>query len=186
MTTGELIRKARKEAGLTQAQLAKKLDIPYQSIGQWERNVRNPKYDTLKKIANALDTEWTKLVPENTTIGVDEENTVMVSSSGGESVQEKAQEISEEKTHGHELKVGNTYFHGSVVISQLDEKPGKLKIVFKIDDERLEASDVTNLLDLFSGIAEMETVKVEGMQQLLDAVDVIRKRRETTTKDDKK
>ena len=89
--------------------------------------------------SNALDTEWTKLVPENTTIGVDEENTVMVSSSGGESVQEKAQEISEEKTHGHELKVGNTYFHGSVVISQLDEKPGKLKIVFKIDDERLEA-----------------------------------------------
>ena len=103
MTTGELIRKARKEAGLTQAQLAKKLVIPYQSIGQWERNVRNPKYDTLKKIANALDTEWTKLVPENTTIGVDEENTVMVSSSGGESVQEKAQEISEEKRHGHEL-----------------------------------------------------------------------------------
>lgn len=72
------------------------------------------------------------------------------------------------------------------ILSQLDEKPGKLKIVFKIDDERLEASDVTNLLDLFSGIAEMENVKVEGMQQLLDAVDVIRKRRETTTKDDKK
>lgn len=57
MTTGERIKSARKRAGLTQSELAEKLNIPYQSIGQWERNVRNPKAETLIKIANALGCE---------------------------------------------------------------------------------------------------------------------------------
>ncbi len=54
MTAGERIKKVRKDAGLTQAQLAEKLNIPYQSIGQWERNIRKPKTATLAKIATAL------------------------------------------------------------------------------------------------------------------------------------
>lgn len=54
MTTGQRIKAARKAAGLTQAELANKLDIPYQSIGQWERDLRNPKRETLRRIAAAL------------------------------------------------------------------------------------------------------------------------------------
>lgn len=54
MTTGENIREARKKAGLTQVQLAKKLGVPYQSIGQWETGKRNPKYETLERIASAI------------------------------------------------------------------------------------------------------------------------------------
>ena len=55
MTTGQYIKSARQKAGMTQAQLAEKLGIPYQSIGQWERDIRNPKLDTLKRIAHALN-----------------------------------------------------------------------------------------------------------------------------------
>lgn len=54
MTTGERIKAMRKRAGLTQAELAEKLEIPYQSIGQWERGIRIPKQETLIKIAKAL------------------------------------------------------------------------------------------------------------------------------------
>ena len=54
MTTGEKIKAAREKAGFTQAELASKLVIPYQSIGQWERGLRNPKWETLEKIAEAL------------------------------------------------------------------------------------------------------------------------------------
>ena len=64
MTTGQRIRAARKAAGLTQAELAKILNIPFQGISQWERDVRNPKYKTLQNLANALGVEWTDLVPE--------------------------------------------------------------------------------------------------------------------------
>lgn len=56
MTTGSAIRIARNKAGLTQKELADKLGIPYQSIGQWENDKRNPKFETLEKIAAALNT----------------------------------------------------------------------------------------------------------------------------------
>lgn len=54
MTTGQRIKAARKKANMTQAELAQKLEIPFQSISQWERDIRNPKRETLEKIADAL------------------------------------------------------------------------------------------------------------------------------------
>ena len=62
MTTGQQIKAARQKAGMTQAQLAEKLGIPYQSIGQWERDARNPKLDTLKRIADALNITVQELI----------------------------------------------------------------------------------------------------------------------------
>lgn len=64
VTTGQRIKAARKKAGMTQAELAQKLEIPFQSISQWERDIRNPKYETIKRIATALQVNWTDLVPE--------------------------------------------------------------------------------------------------------------------------
>lgn len=54
MTTGQRIKAARKKAKMTQAELADKLEIPFQSISQWERDIRKPKRETIEKIANAL------------------------------------------------------------------------------------------------------------------------------------
>lgn len=55
MGIGDRIRKSRKESGLTQAQLAKMLNVSAQSIGQWERGERTPKFETLVKIAEILE-----------------------------------------------------------------------------------------------------------------------------------
>lgn len=54
MTTGQRIQQARKKAGLSQKQLGEKLGLSASMIGQWENDLRNPKYDTLKRIAVAL------------------------------------------------------------------------------------------------------------------------------------
>lgn len=54
MTTGERIRAARKQAGLTQRELADRLHIAYTGIGQWESDKRKPKRSTLERIAAAL------------------------------------------------------------------------------------------------------------------------------------
>lgn len=62
MTTGERIRAARKKAGLTQVELAARLGVPYQSVGQWERDVRRPKLQTLQRIALALGTYVSEIV----------------------------------------------------------------------------------------------------------------------------
>lgn len=63
MTTGARIKAARKAAGMTQAELAAKLGISFQSIGQWENDLRNPKIGTLNKIAKALGVPVTELDP---------------------------------------------------------------------------------------------------------------------------
>ena len=54
MTTGQRIKAARKNAKMTQKELGQKLGISFQSIAQWENNLRNPKIETLQRIADAL------------------------------------------------------------------------------------------------------------------------------------
>lgn len=59
MTIGEKIRNARKAAGLTQKELAQRLGLSFQSIAQWENDLRKPKIETIQKIADALGiTVW--------------------------------------------------------------------------------------------------------------------------------
>lgn len=52
MKIGNLIRKARKNAGLKQKELAEKMGITYQNVSQWEGNKRNPKIESLRRIAD--------------------------------------------------------------------------------------------------------------------------------------
>ena len=56
MTQGDLIREARKKAGLTQKELGKKIGVSGAMIGQYETGVRNAKHATLKRLAEVLDT----------------------------------------------------------------------------------------------------------------------------------
>ena len=58
MTTGQRIKEARKKAGLTQKGLGQKLGITYQTVAQWENDLRNPKAETLNKIAEALSCDF--------------------------------------------------------------------------------------------------------------------------------
>lgn len=56
MTTGELIKAARKDAGLTQAQLSEKSGVAAISIHQYEAGKRQPRLEQLLLIAKALKT----------------------------------------------------------------------------------------------------------------------------------
>ena len=53
-TVGERIKAARLEKGLTQKELGSLLGLSVPAISQWETNLRNPKIETLQKIADAL------------------------------------------------------------------------------------------------------------------------------------
>lgn len=53
-TIGERIRERRKKLGMTQKQLADKLGVKYQTVQAWELNSRNPKLETVEKLASAL------------------------------------------------------------------------------------------------------------------------------------
>ena len=54
MTTGQRIKAARMKAGLTQKELGAKLGVSESFIAQYETDKRNPKIETLEKIACAL------------------------------------------------------------------------------------------------------------------------------------
>lgn len=55
------IRFARKELGLTQKQLAERLNITPTIISEWETGARNPKISSLQKIADILGLSITEL-----------------------------------------------------------------------------------------------------------------------------
>lgn len=58
LTVGELIRKARKDAGLLQADLAVRLGVSEETISRWERNVSEPSVREAKRIALATGADW--------------------------------------------------------------------------------------------------------------------------------
>lgn len=66
MTIGERIKEIRKRKGMTQGELAEKIETTPQNVSQYERGIRNPKYKTLSKIAAALDVPVTDLGVEVT------------------------------------------------------------------------------------------------------------------------
>lgn len=55
MTIGKSIQSARKDKGLSQKELGALLGVSGSMIGQYENDLRNPKFETLERIAEALD-----------------------------------------------------------------------------------------------------------------------------------
>ena len=62
MSIGENIRRARIEKGITQRELGERLGgISQQQIGQWENGNKNPKLETIHRIANALQVDISEI-----------------------------------------------------------------------------------------------------------------------------
>ena len=72
MTVGENIKEIRKEKHLTQKQLGEQCGISESTLRQYEIGYRNPKIETIKKIADALAVPYVRLLP---TISTTEEAT---------------------------------------------------------------------------------------------------------------
>ncbi len=62
MGTGERIRSARKKRGMTQKQLGQACGIDEANIRKYEADRQNPKYETLQKIAAALNISVAELL----------------------------------------------------------------------------------------------------------------------------
>lgn len=64
MSIGEQIRKYRKESGISQKELGRRLGISQQQIAQYENGTRIPKIETINSIAGALGVGTKRLYPE--------------------------------------------------------------------------------------------------------------------------
>lgn len=65
MGFGEKLKECRKDKGLSQSELAKKLGTNHSIIGKYERNEVNPTIDAVRKLVNALDTTLGYLLGES-------------------------------------------------------------------------------------------------------------------------
>lgn len=57
MLFGDVLKKVRKEAGITQRELAHKMKLSPSAIGLYEQNRREPEYEILCKFADFFDTD---------------------------------------------------------------------------------------------------------------------------------
>lgn len=62
MPFGDALEKIRKERGLTQAQLANKLDVNQSLIAKWESGKVQPRAATLEKLAEVLEVQVDELL----------------------------------------------------------------------------------------------------------------------------
>ena len=62
--TNSPIARIRMERGLTQEQLGKLLGVDKRQVGFWERGVRNPNANSLRRLARALDCTMDELVDD--------------------------------------------------------------------------------------------------------------------------
>ena len=58
----EIIRNARKAAGLSQAQLAATLGVSQGAVAQWENGITHPSYGVLKPLADTLGLTLDELI----------------------------------------------------------------------------------------------------------------------------
>lgn len=61
-TTGEIISSIRREKGLTQKDLAEKLNVTDKAVSKWERDIALPDINTLPELANILGISIEELI----------------------------------------------------------------------------------------------------------------------------
>ena len=62
MTMGEIILNKRKELGMTQSELASKLNVTDKAVSKWERNASCPDIGTIPKLAEILGLDVNELM----------------------------------------------------------------------------------------------------------------------------
>lgn len=68
MTIGTNLRHLREELGLTQEQVADKMDVTFQAVSSWERDEYKPDIDKLIRLAELYDVSVSALVEEKTAV----------------------------------------------------------------------------------------------------------------------
>lgn len=111
---GRRIAIERKNAGLTQKELAQKIGVPYQTVQFWEHGKRNPKFENVQKIAAALGVSWLELMPKE---ALNADTIESFAKDNGELTQEFMQQLPQETErliqHLHDVAI--TPIHGETI-----------------------------------------------------------------------
>lgn len=144
MTTGERIKAARKAAGMTQQELAKKLGVSYTLVSQYERNLRNPKYVTLQKIAVALGVSTADLFSD------------------------------EQRLFYPGMRAGDTFFEGRLIVKDIKlREDGLCDVTFGTGIEGQTLEEVMEIMLKIQSAAKRAGVSPEGLADLAEQIAMI-------------
>lgn len=62
MTLGQLLREARKRAGLTQSEVSAKSGIAQPNLSEYEADLKSPSFQIVQRIAQAIGVKLSRLV----------------------------------------------------------------------------------------------------------------------------
>ena len=65
MSLGEKIKLLRKSKNLTQNELGKLLNVSFQAVSKWEKNVSQPDIETIKKICEIFEINVDNFLKDN-------------------------------------------------------------------------------------------------------------------------
>ena len=167
MTTGQRIKAARKRVGITQAELAKRLKIPFQSISQWERDIRNPKIETLKSIAKALDVELISLLPEEdmTSLSLNEDGLTVTYSGkyGNVGYSSRASKTARDD----DFQTGDSFFGGRLKVTDVQEESnGNISVYFELNGDGLTPKEFMSIVSSIKQASDESGIPIEELSKL--------------------
>ena len=155
MKTGDALKNARVSAGMTQAELAKRLGVTPQTVSQYERGRINPKFETLLKFSDALGIDFLDLVDQTDFIE-DENGNILVSRHLRNEVVELDKELDE---------IGNSYKGADIEwLKRKIERAGQIQE--RLDDISYDMAEA-RLLACFHKLIDTDKEKVISYCQWL-------------------
>lgn len=161
MKTGDLIRQARKKAGLTQKELGELCGIAEPTIRRYELGKLNPKQETLKKIAKPLGVRWYELYSDDLQKQVEEiDNVISTDTPPGSEQDEFAMLVSHPVVHSlgrrivdlnQEIRECKAHQTGKEFVSlseSVREYDADFQVVHALLKNRVFPSSYKSLLDL--------------------------------------
>lgn len=168
MTIGEKIKQARKKAGYTQKKLGEKLGISQVRVAQYESGIRNPKIETVRKIAEALNVEITDLIPELMRIG----NTIETDINAAKTLLDKLpkMELPEETEKKYQEWAVNTIIEKQNRLNELELFTSNNTTTNYIQEIDNFLSHSPEYKTLFDSIMHVKKEDIEFIKTLLDRI----------------
>ncbi len=143
MPSGQLIRRIRKDKGLTQKELGERCGIAEPTIRSYELGKLNPKYETLQRIAAALG------VPVESLLDSGNRNSLTAT----------------------EFKIGDSFFDGKLSVTNIQKcDDGTIALTLSCDEHELPGLELLRILFQLKFTLEKLGVSADNMAQLNDQI----------------
>lgn len=143
---GQRIEQRRKQLGLTLDDIAKEIGVAKSTIQRYEKGtIGTIKLPVIEAIARIMDVDPAWICGKTDIMN------------------------GEKKPSGCPLCNPEAHFDGAIELFETETEDGKYRAVFRVNEEKMTASELSALLSLLENISNQSGVSIEGLSALADA-----------------